>query len=187
MITRYHVTLGAKTTAGGIVVSASSARSIEGVKVAVEDDKIHCLACKAIGVIKPDGPRLRETCDGKQVALQDDLCICKCAPPPRLIANQSLARQTIDGEWHAAEVSRKVAAIGTEPATGKDDTDELLPLLLVNPSTEEPFKYRPYRLEFSSNREVEGTTDEHGATRPLTAAERNSLVAWHVSDETGLA
>lgn len=186
MITRYHVTLGAKTTAGGRVVSASSARSIEGVKVAVEDDKITCPKCKSMGVIKPDGPRLRETCDGKQVALQDDLCVCKCARPPRLITTQALVRQQVDGEWHAAEISRKVAAIGSDLA-GNEDTDEVLPLLLVHPGTEEPFKYRPYRLEFSSKGDVEGTTDEHGATRPLTATERNSLVAWHVNDETGIA
>jgi hypothetical protein len=46
-----------------------------------------------MGVIQPDGPRLGERCNGKQVALHDDLCLCKCDPPPRLVANQALACQ----------------------------------------------------------------------------------------------
>ena len=26
--------------------------------------------------------------DGRRVALSDDLCICKCDPPPKLVASQ---------------------------------------------------------------------------------------------------
>ena len=42
MLKRYLVTLGARTTAGGKVISANSYRSIDGVKVAVEDDEVSC-------------------------------------------------------------------------------------------------------------------------------------------------
>lgn len=103
MLTRYLITLGATTTAGGKVISASSFRSINDVDVAVEDDRVQCPKCNSIGVIKPDGPRLSETCNDKEVALHDDLCICKCNPPPRLIANQSFVYQSIDAQWQAAE------------------------------------------------------------------------------------
>jgi len=30
---------------------------------------------------------------------------------------------------------------------------------------------------------IEGTTNQNGATRPLTAAERAAVVRWHVDDE----
>ncbi|QBE62738.1 PAAR domain-containing protein [Pseudoduganella lutea] len=182
MVIRYHITLGARTTAGGAVISASSARFINGVKVAVEDDKIACPACKSTGVIKPGGPRIPETCDGKQVALQDDLCICKCAPPPRLIANQTLKSQRIDGEGHAAGMALKAALVADDQSAIEQVSDDALPLLLVHPGTEEPFNYRAYRLELTDDRTIQGTTDEDGATRPLTADERKSLVAWHVAD-----
>jgi uncharacterized Zn-binding protein involved in type VI secretion len=93
MSKRYLITLGASTTAGGKVTSANSSRSVNGVRVAVEDDQVHCPQCNSVGVIKPDGPRLSELCNGKQVALHDDLCLCKCNPQPRLIANQTVACQ----------------------------------------------------------------------------------------------
>ncbi|MTV41838.1 hypothetical protein GM676_30250 [Duganella radicis] len=49
---RYHITLGASTSAGGKVISASSACSINGVVVALEGDAIFCPACKSNGRIK---------------------------------------------------------------------------------------------------------------------------------------
>jgi uncharacterized Zn-binding protein involved in type VI secretion len=92
---RYLITLGAPTTAGGKVTSAHHFRKIDGVQVAVEGDKVWCPQCNSEGVIKPDGPRLTELVNGKQVALQDDLCICKCSPPPRLTATQTSVSQSI--------------------------------------------------------------------------------------------
>lgn len=185
MLTRYLVTLGASTTAGGKVISAHHFRSINGVPVAREDDFVQCPECRSTGIIKPDGPRLRETCNGKQVALHDDLCICKCDPPPRLVANQTLVCQTIDAEWHATEVAKKVAAMQADSTTVQSVArpNDAVPLLLLYPGTEEPFRHRPYRLELPG-KVIEGTTDEHGATRPLTADERKSITSWHITDET---
>jgi uncharacterized Zn-binding protein involved in type VI secretion len=102
VITRYHITVGARTTAGGKVVSADSLRSVNGANVAYADDPVSCPKCNSMGVIKPDGPRLGDTFGGKQVALSDDLCLCKCDPPPRLVANQRFAYQTIDADWPVA-------------------------------------------------------------------------------------
>lgn len=101
MTIRYHITLGASTMAGGKVISATSNRSINGAKVAYAGDAVSCPKCNAEGVIEPDGPRLNDSFDGRQVALSDDLCRCKCNPPPRLVASQTFSRQMIDGEWAA--------------------------------------------------------------------------------------
>lgn len=185
MLTRCLITLGATTTAGGKVISANSFRSINGVGVAVEDDKVQCPKCKSVGIIKPDGPRLSETCNGKEVALSDDLCLCKCNPPPRLVANQTFASQSIDADWHAAEVAKvlNVLADGANSKSSPVPPDDF-PLLLIDPDTHEPFRHRPYKLQLE-DKVIEGTTDESGATRPLSAAERVSLTAWHVIDATG--
>lgn len=103
MLKRYLITLGATTTAGGTVTSANSFRSVNGVNIAFEGDRVWCSTCNSEGVITLDGPRLTELFNGKQVALQDDLCICRCNPPPRLVATQTLVCQSIDGSHHVAE------------------------------------------------------------------------------------
>lgn len=97
MLKRYLVTLGAATTNGGEVISASHFRRVNGVPVALEDDQVKCPKCHSVGVIKPDGPRLSERVKGRQVALHDDLCICHCSPPPRLVAAQKLVCQVTAG------------------------------------------------------------------------------------------
>jgi uncharacterized Zn-binding protein involved in type VI secretion len=96
MLKRYHITLGATTTANGTVTSASSMLSIDGARIALEGDKVSCPACHAEGFIKLDGPRLSERFNNRQVALNDDLCICKCNPPPRLVHTQARKSQMID-------------------------------------------------------------------------------------------
>jgi hypothetical protein len=56
---------------------------------------VWCPQCNSEGIIKPDGPRLTDLFYGKQVALHDDLCVCNCIPPPRLVATQTVVCQTI--------------------------------------------------------------------------------------------
>jgi uncharacterized Zn-binding protein involved in type VI secretion len=97
MIRRYYITLGARTTVGGTVVSASHADRIDGLAIALEGDKVQCPGCDSEGRIALDGPRLSELLEGREVALGDDLCICGCSPPPRLLASQDLACQVLSG------------------------------------------------------------------------------------------
>lgn len=95
MATRYYITLGATTTAGGTVISASSLLALDGVKVALEGDQVSCPACGTTGVIGLDGPRLPACHQGRQYALDGDLCLCHCNRPPRLVAVQQLCGQTM--------------------------------------------------------------------------------------------
>lgn len=184
MLKRYLITLGATTTAGGKVTTASSFRSINGVKAAMDRDKVWCPTCNSEGVIMLDGPRLSETYNGKQHALNDDLCICKCSPPPRLLASQNFVSQTINADLHAMKAA---ATAGTADKLNRAESSAsdpyCIPILLLDPATDEPFKNRPYRLQLA-DKVVEGTTDQNGATRPLSAAERASVVTWHVASET---
>jgi uncharacterized Zn-binding protein involved in type VI secretion len=86
MVRRYNITLGAKTSAGDVVSSASPFSKTNGVPLAIEGDTIDCPACHSKGRIKCAGTRLSSTLNGKQYSLSDDICICNCNPPPRLIA-----------------------------------------------------------------------------------------------------
>jgi uncharacterized Zn-binding protein involved in type VI secretion len=188
MITRYHITVGATTTAGGKVISASSSRSINGAKVAYAGDPVSCPKCNSTGVIQPDGPRNSDVFNGRQVALSDDLCLCKCSPPPRLVTNQTFSKQTINADWHAAkagEVAEAAAKLNTAGSSAPPASDGV-PLVLLDPKTDEPYRNRAYKLELK-DKAIEGTTDQNGATRPLTAAERAAVVRWHIVGETAPA
>lgn len=186
MISRYYVTVGAGTSAGGSVIGGSSTETIDGAHVACVGDPVSCPRCHTTGVIEADGPRLSARFDGREMALGDDLCRCKCDPPPRLVANQTMKRQLIDGDWIAASAGAAVAQAGRLNAGsngGVPSAAEGVPLVLLDPETHEPLRHRRYRLEHG-DRTIEGTTDVNGATRPLTAAERASFIQWHV-DEPG--
>ena len=92
---RYHITEGAKTSAGGKVINATSGISIDGISGALEGDAIYCPACKSVGKIMSVGPRVPETWNGKPVALSDDLCICGCSSPPKLLPSQTRKYQSV--------------------------------------------------------------------------------------------
>ena len=86
---RYLILNGDKTTANGTVVAKPTTIQFEGRDVAHEDDDVQCPACNTTGKIKCDGPRQVMTApDGRHAALSRDLCICKCNPPPKLVASQ---------------------------------------------------------------------------------------------------
>ncbi|WP_455927250.1 S-type pyocin domain-containing protein [Pseudomonas capeferrum] len=93
---RYNITDGAKTTADGVVKAGLGGAEIEGKLIAREGDRVECPACKSLGVIECIGPRLVQTWEGRNTALDGDLCRCKCSSPPTLIANQNLMYQNIE-------------------------------------------------------------------------------------------
>ncbi|QRR09726.1 PAAR domain-containing protein [Burkholderia sp. MS455] len=88
-MTRYLILDGDHTTVAGTVRVKATPFELDGRHIAHEDDDVICPACKSIGKIQCAGPRLPMTGpDGRRVALSDDLCICKCTPPPTLVASQ---------------------------------------------------------------------------------------------------
>lgn len=175
---RYHITLGAGTTAGGTVITASSLSSINGAPKALEGDTVSCPRCHSEGVIVCDGLRLPDHWNGKRFALQDDLCVCKCVPAPRLVAVQTLRCQHVQ-----AEPDNPGARNGRANAAAAEQVseEEKIPLRLLDEATSLPHRNRPYKLVLLGGGAMSGTTDDDGLTQPLTASERSAVVAWHVS------
>jgi hypothetical protein len=157
--------------------------SIDGAKIALEGDEVSCLACNSRGIIKLGGPRLNERFNNRQVALSDDLCICQCSPPPKLVNSQTQKYQFIDAQFSTATV--RPAAAGqvrpTQTSPTKTEADDKVAIRLLQPDTREPFKQRHYKLQLA-DKVMEGTTDVEGFTQLLSAFERASLVAWHVDE-----
>ena len=89
---RYDIVKGDTTTAGGLVQSGDGTDLIGEREQAYENDPVWCPACKTMGKIVCDGPRLSATGPaGRQAALNDDLCVCLCPTAPRLVASQSVS------------------------------------------------------------------------------------------------
>lgn len=86
---RYDIRDGDTTTADGRVEGSGRDDPIDGVPVAYEKDPVWCPRCQSTGRIVCVGARVSSTGrDGRQQALSDDLCQCRCSPPPRLVASQ---------------------------------------------------------------------------------------------------
>lgn len=92
---RCYITLGAGTEAGGKVVTASSVITLDGLPRALEGDLVDWPACGTEGKIACAGARLAASENGRMPALDGDLCMCACAPAPRLVASQARWRQWV--------------------------------------------------------------------------------------------
>jgi len=89
-VKRYDIVKGDRTTVGGVVEAGDSSDMLNGQQQAYEGDPVSCPVCETTGKIRCEGPRQSTTGpDGRQSALSDDLCICKCSPSPRLVASQN--------------------------------------------------------------------------------------------------
>jgi len=87
---RYDIRHGDTTTSHGRVEASSASDTVDGIPIAYERDRVWCETCKTIGYIECVGPRVETTGpDGRQQALSDDLCKCRCSPSPRLVASQT--------------------------------------------------------------------------------------------------
>lgn len=128
---RYYITVGAKTTVKGTVVSGWHRGSINGQAMAREGDEVKCPECDSTGTIICVGPRLSEEWEGRKPALHDDLCKCKCDPPPKLIANQTFRSQRIE-TGNVAPSARATAQPAT-PAEARQPTAEPRPSSFTPP------------------------------------------------------
>ncbi|MBP0629588.1 MULTISPECIES: PAAR domain-containing protein [unclassified Cupriavidus] len=89
MARRYDITKGDLTTAGGVVAGGDGSDLLAGREQAYEGDPVWCPVCKTMGRIVCTGPRLSmQGPDGREAALSDDLCVCRCHPSPRLVPTQ---------------------------------------------------------------------------------------------------
>jgi uncharacterized Zn-binding protein involved in type VI secretion len=167
---RYTITLGASTTAGGKVISASSQGNINGVKIALENDLIFCPACKSQGKILCIGPRIPETWNGKQVALENDLCLCGCFPSPRLVANQTLRSQVIgeSGAGGGSSPANGGQSIATNLAMASAESYDL-EFLVLDTCSGLPVADWPYNIELASGQQLAGRTDKDGKTSKVAA------------------
>lgn len=168
---RYTITLGAPTTSGGRVISSSSDSKIDGVPIALEGDLVTCPACKSAGKIMCVGPRIPETWKGKNVALENDLCLCRCAVHPRLMPRQYMRSQVIKDTGSALSNPGQNGALRETPGqiySGK--------FVLVDEHNGAPLANREYAVVRASGKLEFGTSDRKGQTHSLSATSQPESV-----------
>jgi uncharacterized Zn-binding protein involved in type VI secretion len=93
-MTRKFIRKGDKTDRSGIVMDGITQSLFQGKPLAYLGASVQCPACGTQGIIISDGSPRTMTVMGKQVALENDLCQCKCDPLPKLLASQALGSIT---------------------------------------------------------------------------------------------
>ena len=163
---RYTITLGATTSAGGRVVSASGSGCINGAPIALEGDLVACPACKATGRIMCVGPRIPEMSDGKHVALENDLCSCRCSPSPKLLPVQMMRSQVLKDTGRALSDSDSRPARAARNAPCGPSFSERF--VLLDEETGDPLVHKEYAVVRASGQLEFGTSDRNGYTHLLS-------------------
>lgn len=166
------ITLGAPTTSGGKVITASSEGKIGGVPIALEGDLVSCPVCNTAGKILCIGPRIPETWNGRNVALENDLCMCRCPVAPRLLPNQIVRSQVIKHTGHALSNPALVRA-----ARGAPDRVYTDRFMLVDDYHGGALPNREYAVVRASGQLEFGTSDALGQTHVLSATAQAECVA----------
>lgn len=174
MARRYHITEGAKTSAGGTVVSGSHMVTLVGKAIALEGDKIACPSCKSTGTIVCTGPRWPESFNGRTLALEGDLCACGCNPPPTLIAIQSLKFQTLDSEMVASFKASQINAIPAIESARKVQ-DEFDQHFQLKDEKGNSVKDALIDLHLADGRTVSHQTDNRGKTNLVNGGESHDI------------
>ncbi len=117
------------------------------------------------------GPRIPETWNGKNVALENDLCICRCASAPRLLTRQILRCQVIKDTGRA--LSNPGAVHGVPAASSMAFTDRFV---LVDDYDGTPLPCREYAVVRASGKLEFGTSDAGGQTHLLSTTPQSEFV-----------
>ncbi len=160
---RGMIVVGDKTTAGGVVIEGSPKSSVKGKAVALEGHAIRCPVCGTVGHIQLMPPFAGAPVDGVEIALSDDLCICACNPPPRLISsNVGFATHGFSAE----ELGDPAAAPWLVHA-GHDPAEYALPFdeqFLLQDSNGKPLAGVYFSVKLPTGKIVHGTTSSGGLT-----------------------
>ena len=187
---RKIVVVGDKPSSGGAILPDKNAIFTlgDGHKAALIGGPVKCDGCKSTGEIaKAGGPR-RINFMG-EVALENDIVICKCPQSPTLIASLNHTA-TYDDEGGAvaagvvagavATAAAGTAAAGTVDASTSTRYDEQIKFLL---SSGAALAGVAYTLTLDDGKEIRGTTDADGKTARVETDAPQSISKANLTPE----
>jgi len=173
---RYYLKKGDKSSAGGVVLEGEETCTHYGTAMTYHGAKVWCPACKTTGVICNVPPYRPDTIMGKQTALDNDLCICKCSPPPRLIASQNTDSVSFGtDELAAMRGGADGRPTSRQPISDLNVFDERF-TLTDKSGTPLPDMY--YTVKLPSGELKHGTTDSQGRTARYRTSNANRLSVY---------
>ncbi|MBN3790635.1 PAAR domain-containing protein [Burkholderia sp. Ac-20353] len=165
--------VGDKSSAGGTVIDGIPTCTHHGGELTYLGARVACPSCKSMGQIVPKGPRLPYSLMGKEVALEGDVCSCRCYPPPTMIASQSTMFQTFESH-HLAEQGFAATGLPLTPDP-VSNFDERVRVLDENGH---PVAGEPFHIKTDAGAIHKGVTDEDGyCPRVYTSDAQNLDIA----------
>ncbi|SEA32710.1 PAAR domain-containing protein [Paraburkholderia sartisoli] len=168
---RYNLRENDKSTSGGIVIEGIPDDTLDGVPLTFLGAKVVCPACKRTGVIVGQGPRYPDISMGKQMALDNDICVCGCEPPPRMRASQKRMfedhlESNIANRWRTDndEPARRSAAPASSPQYVRW-------FYVRNSTTGQRLAHRDFVADVGGARQS-GKTDAEGYAKITTSSEQ---------------
>ena len=158
-----YITVGAKTSHGGTVITGSPHTIHNGIPVARKGDQVMCKKCKKMTVIVSGDSSF--IVDGAPIARGGDVTSCGA----KLIANQQAFAESDFSVGSIAQAEPLVfpksdmSSSFVENDESYDDKFQLLDKI-----TQQPLSYVKYRLDYD-NKSIEGQTDEEGFTETIEA------------------
>ena len=153
------ITLGCKTTHGGIITEADSSFLVDGIAVHLEGMKHYCPKCKTISIAQSSGRGFMMV-GSKTIIMANDKSTCGAA----FIPNQSLVlRMSGSGNSGGASTENLASALANiSVATKFSDS-----FLLVDEETNEVLANVPYKIHRQNGTIENGITDDQGLTKKL--------------------
>ncbi|SMC29642.1 PAAR motif-containing protein [Andreprevotia lacus DSM 23236] len=94
-MSRWLACVGDSTTTNGTVLEhGAKTTTLFGKRTAIIGGDVSCPACNSTGQIQKAGGGRRLKSAGKEVALHDDIVVCGCPTPPKVIAGQQKSTYT---------------------------------------------------------------------------------------------
>lgn len=156
-----YITVGAKTSHGGTVITGSPHTTHNGIPVARKGDQVMCKKCKKMTVIVSGDASF--IVDGAPIARGGDVTSCGA----KLIANQQAFAESDFSVGSIVQAAPLVFPKSEPDNLFTEKTkDELTPtkIQLLNEKTQEPLTGLKYTLSFKDGSVEEGLTDSYGYT-----------------------
>ncbi|MBN3762361.1 PAAR domain-containing protein [Burkholderia sp. Ac-20365] len=149
--------LGDKSTNGGVVIEGIDRCTHYGTPITFIGARVWCSGCQSEGVIGWKGPHRTATMMGKQEALDGDICICRCTPPPVMLASQNSAWHSFEPEeWATMNGGDSRSSMTSEYRRSYDERVRILG------ADDRPLASTPYHIRTASGGVYKGLTDASG-------------------------
>jgi uncharacterized Zn-binding protein involved in type VI secretion len=179
MAERNPLCVGDPPVTGGAVLpyTAECPNIINGAQTAIIGGQVLCAACGVTGTIAKKGGLRRYTDMGNEVALDGDLCMCACHPPPPIKA--TIATTFLYDDMGEAKITTYNLPIISSPLPLNQPNDIYWVLVKVKDTiTNEPIRNRPVLVRYHGQEQFM-TTNENGE---LTLSNKQIITAQLIID-----